>query len=173
LSGDVGSEQVVREHEERLKILEERNGESSSQFKYMWLNSTCHDYLLPTFQVSPMFLPTVVIYSPTQKKYARLVKPFSKENLQDFEKSFEGRGNMRIIVEDMQGDISGLLKEIYCPNVQPQEEVVTEEMMLDKELEDEIMREILEEEERRKKELELDEPKRHKKKKGKKKKGKN
>lgn len=170
---DTDSDQI--EHLTHLQILEERNLESSSQFKYMWINGSCHSNLLQDFELSPMYLPTVVIYSPSQKKYSRMVTTFTKENLIDFEKSFEGTGKSRIIVNDAPKDLSSKIQELDCPNLVAETPEFTEENMLDKEMEEEIMREILEEERRKREELEQDDedtPKTKKKGKGKKKKAK-
>jgi hypothetical protein len=162
-------------HLNHLQILEERNTESSSQFKYMWINGTCHSYLLEDFELSSMYLPSVVIYSPSQKKYSRMVTTFTKENLIDFEKSFEGSGKNRIIVNDAPEDLSAKIQELDCPSIASEVPEFSEENMLDKEMEEEIMREILEEERRKREELEEVEeenPKVKKKGKGKKKKAK-
>jgi len=94
LDSSAHNEHEVEYHKEKLQILEERNKESSSQFKYMWVNGTCHSYLLPEFDLSTMFLPTVIIYSPSSQKYVKMVRPFNKENLEDFEKSFSGSSKL-------------------------------------------------------------------------------
>ena len=108
-----------------------------------------------------------------------MVNPFGKENIIDFEKSFEGTGKGRLNIYDVSNNIGEKFQEIDCPNLIP-EVPIDEENMLDQEFEDEIMREILEEEKRKREELNLDdnedeEPKKKKKKKkskGKKKKSK-
>lgn len=106
LEASTHTNQEILNHEEKLAILEERNRESSGQFKYMWMNASCHSQLLPEFDLSPMFLPTVVIYSPSQQKYARMVSVLTKENLVDFENSFQGTGKGRVIINDSSKDLA-------------------------------------------------------------------
>jgi hypothetical protein len=146
----------VHSHLAHLEILQERNDESSSQFKYMWINGTCHHYLLDDFELSPMYLPSVIIYSPSQRKYSRMVNPFEKANLIDFEKSFEGSGKFRVIINDSPKDFAEKIQDLDCPNLVPEFSDFNEDNMLDKELEEEIMREILEEDKRKREELDLE-----------------
>ena len=147
LNGDVSTEETAKIHKTYLQILEERNNDSGSQFKYMWINTSCHQYLLPEFELSDMFIPTVVIYAPGAGKYTRMVTTFIKENIIEFEKSFEGTGSGRIIIYDIPKRIGEKIKDLDCPNlVQDNLNLSDEENMLDKEMEEEIMREILEEE---------------------------
>jgi hypothetical protein len=157
-------------HVEHLAMLEQRNEESSGTFKYMWINATCHSYLLPKFELSQMFLPTVVIYSPSQQKYSRMVTTLEMENLIEFEKAFEGTGKGRIIVNDAPDGFAELIQELDCPNIMPDWDTTADSA--DSDLDDEIMREILEEERKKREELGLEDDatkKKKKKSKGKKK----
>lgn len=57
----------------------------------MWINASCHvsfiyinelqSYLLPKFDVNPMFVPTVVFYLPEKDKSAHLIGKFDKETI--------------------------------------------------------------------------------------------
>lgn len=55
---------------------------------YMWINSTCHSYLLPTFEVNPMFVPTVVFYLPEKDKSAHLIGKFDKPTILKHQEKF-------------------------------------------------------------------------------------
>lgn len=48
----------------------------------MWVNASCHNYLYDTFEVNPMFIPTVVFYLPEKDKSAHLIGKFDKETIE-------------------------------------------------------------------------------------------
>ena len=154
LNGDVSNELFKTDHLEKVSLLSKRNEESGSQFKYMWLNATCHQYLLEKFDLNMLQLPSIIIYSPSQKKYAKMLQVINNENLIDFEQKFEGKGAKRVSIYDVQHLIQDTMRDIDCPNIKPQLQKEEQDGMLDKSVEDEIMKEILEEERKRKEQLE-------------------
>ena len=162
------NEYDISEHNERIQILEKRNKESSSQFKYMWINASCHDYSLLHFDLSPLVLPTLVIYSPSQQKYSKMITSFSEENIIDFEKSFEGTGKTRISVYSTNVPFKDIIRDIDCPNLMLDSDM-TDDLIMSEE-DEEIMREIMEEEKRKKEQQREEEDKPTKKKKKSKKK---
>jgi hypothetical protein len=54
----------------------------------MWVNASCHSYLLPQFDVNPMFVPTVVFYLPEKDKSAHLIGKFDKATITKHQEKF-------------------------------------------------------------------------------------
>ena len=130
-------------HKEALKVLEKRQATSSGQFKYMWVNASCHDSSYETFGLGPTQLPTLVLYSPSQNKYAQMTNSITDSNLNDFEKAFLGEGGARVSINDFEGEVR--LRDVECQELQ----MDSEEGVMDADLEAEIMAEILAEEQER------------------------
>jgi hypothetical protein len=127
------------------------NDAKSLPLYYMWINSTCHSYLLPQFEVNPMFVPTVVFYLPEKDKSAHLIGKFDKQTISKHQDKFVSGKLPTFAMKTKALDI--VIKDLDCPNMQP-EVIVEEDAEVNKELEDEILKEILkEDEERRKKRI--------------------
>lgn len=62
-------------------LQELENDAKSLPIYYMWINATCHSYLLSSFDVNPMFVPTVVFYLPEKDKSAHLIGKFDKATI--------------------------------------------------------------------------------------------
>ncbi len=116
------------------------------------------------FNLDPLFVPTVVGYSPKKQRFANMIGGFSVENIKSFARGLlYGKAKTLQIKEDYPE-----FKENKCDEIQLASETTGE---IDEELEKEILKEILEEEEKKKKiEAENEENEKKKKKKGKKKK---
>ena len=110
----------------------------------MWLNATCHQYILEVFNLQPMFIPTVVYYHPVHKKFGNLVGKFTERGIKKFQDEFK-KGNY---AEDFKGD-EVTLQRIDCAHM-----LMEEELPEDSDLENEILAEILAEQEAKEKELE-------------------
>jgi len=125
----------------------------------MWINATCHSYLLPQLDVNPMFVPTVVFYLPDKDKSAHLIGKFDKPTILKHQEKFVTGKLPTFPVRTKARDIQ--IRDIVCPQVMP--EVVvdaasdSEGNTEDKELEDEILKEILREDEERRKKREKEE----------------
>jgi hypothetical protein len=115
-----------------------------------------------------MFVPTVVFYLPEKDKSAHLIGKFDKQTIQKHEQRFvQGKlptFPMKVKSTDL------VIEERDCKNIMP--EVIVEDVdEKDKEIEDEILKEILKEDEERRKRIAKEEAE-FKKKGGKKKKSK-
>jgi hypothetical protein len=125
----------------------------------MWINATCHSYLLPQLDVNPMFVPTVVFYLPDKDKSAHLIGKFDKPTILKHQEKFVTGKLPTFPVRTKARDIQ--IRDIVCPKVMP--EVVvdaasdSEGNAEDKDLEDEILKEILREDEERRKKREKEE----------------
>jgi hypothetical protein len=131
---------------------------------YMWINASCHSYLLPEFEVNPMFVPTVVFYLPEKDKSAHLIGKFDKETIQKHEQRFASGKLPTFAMKTRAGQIE--IRDLDCPNIQPELELGES----DSEFEDEILKEILREDEERRKRVAQEEAEFKKKKPNKKKK---
>ena len=119
---------------ETLQQLE--NDAKSMPIYYMWVNATCHSYLLHQFDVNPMFVPTVVFYLPEKDKSAHLIGKFDKPTIQKHQEKFAAGKLPTFAMKTRAADI--VIKDLDCASIQP-EVVVEEEVSVDKELEDEIL----------------------------------
>jgi hypothetical protein len=94
-----------------------------------------------------MYVPTVLFYLPEKDKSAHLIGKFDKETILKHQDKFVTGKLPTFPMKTKANDIE--IKDIECPLVMP--EVIIEESA-DKDIEDEILQEILrEDEERRKK----------------------
>jgi len=118
----------------------------------MWINSSCHSYLLPHFDVNPMFVPTVVFYLPEKDKSAHLIGKFDKPTILKHQEKFVTGKLPTFPMKTKARDL--VIKDIDCPNVRPEVEIIEDTNDTDKELEDEILKEILREDEERRKQRE-------------------
>ena len=91
-----------------------------------------------------MFLPTIVMYSPSTKKYAQLIGRFEFDSIKDLEDRFRVG---KVGAQDLKDKIE--LEHLDCPNV-----VAEGSSAEDDALHEEIMKEILEEEKKKKAEEE-------------------
>ena len=125
----------------------------------MWINATCHSYLLPQFDVNPMFVPTVVFYLPDKDKSAHLIGKFDKPSILKHQEKFVTGKLPTFPMPAKARDIQ--IRDIVCPKVMPEAVVDaasdSEGNAEDKELEDEILKEILREDEERRKKREKEE----------------
>jgi hypothetical protein len=119
----------------------------------MWINSTCHSYLLPQFEVNPMFVPTVVFYLPEKDKSAHLIGKFDKATILKHQEKFVSGKLPTFPMKTKARDIE--IKDLDCPNLKPEIEITEDSQ--DKDLEDEILKEILREDEERRKKREKEE----------------
>lgn len=141
-----------KNHKEYLDTLQAlENDAKNLPIYYMWINATCHSYLLPQLDVNPMFVPTVVFYLPDKDKSAHLIGKFDKPTILKHQEKFVTGKLPTFPVRTKARDIE--IRDIVCPKVKP--EVVeasagdNEANADDKELEDEILKEILREDEER------------------------
>lgn len=89
LSGNTELDYEIKNHQEHLQTLESLEAEAKTlPVYYMWVNASCHSYLLDVFEVNPMFIPTVVFYLPEKDKSAHLIGKFDKETIQKHEQKF-------------------------------------------------------------------------------------
>ena len=109
----------------------------------MWINATCHSYLLPQFDVNPMFVPTVVFYLPEKDKSAHLIGKFDKATILKHQDKFTSGKLPTFPMKAKANDI--VIRDLDCANIQPEIVVDDEQSAIDKELEDEILKEILKE----------------------------
>ena len=91
---------------------------------YMWINSTCHSYLLPTFDVNPMFVPTVVFYLPEKDKSAHLIGKFDKATILKHQEKFVTGKLPTFPMKTKSRDIE--IRDIDCQSVNPEVEVSEE-----------------------------------------------
>ena len=80
--------------------MEARQKAASGQFKYMWVNASCHTQSFEAFGLQATQLPTVVLYSPSQDKWAQITNSITEQNLIDFEEGITGQGSTRVSVND-------------------------------------------------------------------------
>uniref|UniRef100_A0A7S3MVM5 Uncharacterized protein n=1 Tax=Strombidium inclinatum TaxID=197538 RepID=A0A7S3MVM5_9SPIT len=141
---------------------------------YSWVNVTCHPEWLKFFDIDPFQVPSVAFYIPDKNVVGKLIGKFDLETIQDHQEKFV-RGKLPTWAPKSKPS-QMVVEEHNCQAAIAEEQdssngigEMTDE---DKALEEEILREIMEEQaEREKKEAE--ESKRKKKSdKGKKKKGK-
>ena len=86
LSGNNVIDYEIRNNQEYLQTLKTLENEAKSlPIYYMWVNASCHPYILEAFDVNPMFIPTVVFYLPEKDKSAHLIGKFDKETIQKHE----------------------------------------------------------------------------------------
>ncbi len=90
----------------------------------MWINSSCHSYLLPQFDVNPMFVPTVVFYLPEKDKSAHLIGKFDKTTILKHQEKFVGGKLATFPMKTKSRDLE--IRDIDCPNVRPEVEVIKE-----------------------------------------------
>mmetsp|Transcript_1861 Transcript_1861/g.1309 ORF Transcript_1861/g.1309 Transcript_1861/m.1309 type:complete len:89 (+) Transcript_1861:1335-1601(+) len=83
---------------------------------YMWVNTSCHGYMLDYFDVNPMFVPTVVFYYPEKNKYSQLIGKFDFETIQEHEQRFITGKLSTFEAKVRRNDI--LFHHIDCPNLQ-------------------------------------------------------
>ncbi|CDW85441.1 UNKNOWN [Stylonychia lemnae] len=147
LSGNNQQEYETQNHKEYLETLEQLEKDAKAlPLYYMWINASCHSYLLEKFEINPMFIPTVIFYLPEKDKSAHLIGKFDKETIQKHESKFvNGKLStfpMKVKADDIQ------IQDLDCPNIQL--DIGTEASFeTDQGLEDEILKEILEEEKER------------------------
>lgn len=75
-----------KEHLQTLQTLEDNA--STKPLYYMWMNVTCHDYILSEFNIDRMALPSMVYYHPKHEKFGWLVGRFQTDVLKDHEDQF-------------------------------------------------------------------------------------
>ena len=132
---------------------------------YSWINATCHPEWLKHFEVDAFQIPTVVFYYPEKERRANLIGQFDKATVQDHEDRF------------LKGKLAGWKPK--TPHSQMKMEAKDCSLGFgdsseggSSDLDDEILRENMQEEEERRKqaeqEAEEEEKKAKKKKKGKK-----
>jgi len=146
-----------KNHQEYIDTLQAlENDAKNLPIYYMWINATCHSYLLPQLDVNPMFVPTVVFYLPDKDKSAHLIGKFDKPTILKHQEKFVTGKLPTFPVRTKARDI--VLRDLVCPKVMP--EVVEADGTGDSEgseLEDEILKEILREDEERRKKREKEE----------------
>mmetsp|Transcript_24206 Transcript_24206/g.23781 ORF Transcript_24206/g.23781 Transcript_24206/m.23781 type:complete len:219 (+) Transcript_24206:1528-2184(+) len=150
-------------HEEHIKILQELEKDAKAlPIYYMWVNASCHSYMLEYFEVNSMFVPTVVYYYPEKNKYAHLIGKFDKATIQDHEQKFITGRLSTFEAKVKKKDIK--IQELDCPTI-----TLEMEAGGSSEYDDEILKEILAEEEERRQNEKKDKKEGSKKKKSKKK----
>ena len=107
----------------------------SSPVYYMWVNATCHNYLLEKFSVEPMHIPTVVYYSPEKLLYGNLVGNFAKDTIKQHQDRFVSGRLPTLELES--------LDEIQFQNIDCTNQQLDYGENSDSDLDDEILREIL------------------------------
>ena len=98
-----------------------------------------------------MFVPTVIFYLPEKDKSAHLIGKFDKPTIQKHEQQF-AKGQLATFPMKTKS-LQIQIQDLDCPNIQP--EVIADEG--EKDLEDEILKEILKEDEERRKKREKEE----------------
>lgn len=115
---------------------------------YSWINVTCHPEWLKYFDVDPFQIPTVVFYYPEKERQANLIGQFDKATIQDHEDRF------------LKGKLAGWKPQTTHPNMKTEEKDcslgLNDASGDSSELDDEILREIMQEEEDRRKQAEAE-----------------
>jgi len=115
---------------------------------------------LEKFEVNPMFIPTVIFYLPEKDKSAHLIGKFDYDTIKNHEQKFVSGKLATFPMKTKAQDLE--IKDLDCPNLQ----INLGAEATNSELEDEILKEILEEEKKRQEELNAKKKKGSKKKKG-------
>jgi hypothetical protein len=123
------------QHLETLSNLDSSAG--ISPIYYSWVNTTCHPEWLKHFEVDPFQVPSVVYYYPEKSLQANLIGKFDQETIEEQSDNFL-RGKLaswanknEIVMESKDCQLA---------------ELDSEQDEADKALEEEILREIMEEE---------------------------
>eukprot|EP00347_Sterkiella_histriomuscorum_P011459 403372372 len=152
LSGNSQQDYEVRNHKEYLETLEQLEKDAKSlPLYYMWVNASCHSYMLEKFEITPMFIPTVIFYLPEKDRSAHLIGKFDKETIQKHEQKFVNGKLATFPMKTKSTDLQ--FQDLDCPNIQLELGLQEETVEGNSELDDEILKEILEEEKEREKQL--------------------
>ena len=125
--------------EQHVGILKELDSEAKTHpIFYSWINTTCHPEWLKHFEIDQFQLPTVVYYYPDRQLQANLIGKFDKESIDDHsERYLKGK----LPTWTPKTDLKSMKMESRDCSA-PLDDGATQE---DQDLQDEILREILEE----------------------------
>ena len=114
---------------------------------YAWINVTCHPEWLKYFEIDQFQIPTVVYYYPEKELQANLIGKFDEETISEHEDRFL-KGRLPTWAPKTAHKKMVFTSSSDCQS----QDAEAEKSQEDLELEEEILREILEEEEARVKE---------------------
>jgi hypothetical protein len=57
---------------------------NEDELTFSWVDAKCHPELLEAFNISEVFVPTLLAYSPVKRKFTFLKEEFKDENIKEF-----------------------------------------------------------------------------------------